>query len=397
MLIPILQELKARGCRISVLGLTTAAGPLKAAGFEPLGFRHFLTSSDERALAHGTLLAAEMAPTGTTVPWEETVAYLGLSFEDLEERVGTESAAKQYREQGRRVFLPLKPLRRVFDRLNPDLLLTTNSPRAELASVKVARERGIPSVSMVSLFGLQIAEILADQVCIPFAATIPQLTARGVDPDSLVITGHPSFDCAGDILNQESAGAAWRTSHSINDDTPLALYAMQPGIGDQSTLIEASLAEAIRRNPQLRIAVRKHPNHRDSDVQKVIEQLGPATLNASGAALGTVLHACDVLVTHHSTVGIKAALIGKQVAFFNRENDSSVYGLPLHEYDWASFSTSVAAGARALAAIRREPPAQQQARGSQIRQDWNCDGRSHHRIAETVLRALDKPGMRRVA
>ena len=388
MLIPVLQELKAQSCRISVFGLTTAGEPLQAAGFEPLGFRHLLTVEDERACQHGIRLAEEIQADGKSVPLEETIAYLGLSYTDLEDRLGTENAEQQYRTQGRRAFLPLKPLRRAFDQMQPDVLLTTNSPRAELASVKVARERGIPSVSMVSLFGLQIADIIADRVCIPFEATIPQLTTRGVDSRTLVITGHPSFDCAADVLHLDAAGNEWRIKHSINNDTPLALYAMQPGIDDQSDLIEASLAQALIQNPQLRIAVRKHPNHCDADVQNVINRLGSVALNASEDALGTVLHACDVLVTHHSTVGIKAALIGKQVAFFNLENDISVYGLPLHEYDWASFSTTVETGASAIASIKRESLTQQQGRGSQIRQAWNCDGRSHYRIAETVLEAL---------
>lgn len=388
MLIPVLQELKAQGCRISVLGLTTATEPLRAAGFEPLGFRHLLTSTDERARQHGIRLAEELRADGKSVPLEETIAYLGLSYADLEERIGTENANQLYRAHGRRAFLPLNPLRRLFDQLKPDALLTTNSPRAELASVKVAQEQGIPTISMVSLFGIQIADIIADRVCIPFEATIPQLTKRGVDPRTLVITGHPSFDCAADVLHQESAGIAWRTKHSINNDTPLALYAMQPGIDDQSALIEASLIQALSQNPQLRVAVRKHPNHRDVDAQKMIDRLGAAALNASEDALGTVLHACDVLVTHHSTVGIKAALIGKRVAFFNLENDISNYGLPLHEYDWASFSTTEDAGAIALASIRRDSLSEQQVRGDQIRQTWNCDGRSHYRIAETVLQAL---------
>ncbi|WP_417382668.1 hypothetical protein [Gimesia sp.] len=388
MLIPVLQELKAQGCRISVLGLTTATEPLRAAGFEPLGFRHLLTSTDERARQHGIRLAEELRADGKSVPLEETIAYLGLSYADLEERIGTENADQLYRAHGRRAFLPLNPLRRLFDQLKPDALLTTNSPRAELASVKVAQEQGIPTISMVSLFGIQIADIIADRVCIPFEATIPQLTKRGVDPRTLVITGHPSFDCAADVLHQESAGIAWRTKHSINNDTPLALYAMQPGIDDQSALIEASLIQALSQNPQLRVAVRKHPNHRDVDAQKMIDRLGAAALNASEDALGTVLHACDVLVTHHSTVGIKAALIGKRVAFFNLENDISNYGLPLHEYDWASFSTTEDAGAIALASIRRDSLSEQQVRGDQIRQTWNCDGRSHYRIAETVLQAL---------
>lgn len=387
-LIPILQELKAQGCRISVLGLTTATEPLRAAGFEPLGFRHLLTSTDERARQHGIRLAEELRADGKSVPLEETIAYLGLSYADLEERIGTENANQLYRAHGRRAFLPLNPLRRLFDQLKPDALLTTNSPRAELASVKVAQEQGIPTISMVSLFGIQIADIIADRVCIPFEATIPQLIKRGVDPRTLVITGHPSFDCAADVLHQESAGIAWRTKHSINNDTSLALYAMQPGIDDQSALIEASLIQALSQNPQLRVAVRKHPNHRDVDAQKMIDRLGAAALNASEDALGTVLHACDVLVTHHSTVGIKAALIGKRVAFFNLENDISNYGLPLHEYDWASFSTTEDAGAIALASIRRDSLSEQQVRGDQIRQTWNCDGRSHYRIAETVLQAL---------
>ncbi|WP_339733409.1 hypothetical protein [uncultured Gimesia sp.] len=397
MLIPVLEELRSQGCRISVLGLTTAEEPLKAAGFEPIGFRHLMTREDDRAQRHGIRLATEMKADGQSVPLAETIAYLGLSYADLEDRVGVSAAEQHYREQGRRVFLPLNPLRRAFDQFQPDVLLTTNSPRAEQASVIVARERNIPSISLVSLFGLQIADILADQVCIPFKATIPQLTARGVSPENLVITGHPSFDCADDVLHQESAGLAWRTRHKIEDHCLVALYAMQPGMDAQSQLIEASLEQAAILNPNLRIAVRKHPNHTEADARRVIKRFGNSALNASLETLATVLHACDLLVTHHSTVAIKAALIGRKVAFFNLDDDISAYGLPLHSYDWATFSTTIEAGSRAMATVKRESVECQQVRGAQIRQEWNCDGQSHRRIAETVLRVLKSQTASRAA
>jgi hypothetical protein len=69
---------------------------------------------------------------------QETVAYLGLSMADLIADVGPEEAELAYRQFGRQAFLPVRTLDRILRQVAPDLVVCTNSPRAERAAVLAA-------------------------------------------------------------------------------------------------------------------------------------------------------------------------------------------------------------------------------------------------------------------
>lgn len=394
MLIPVLEHLKSLGYEIQVLGLTAAANPLREAGFEPLGFLDFLKTDDTRAVEHGKRIAEKMHCDGIAVSLEESIAYLGLSYADLEDRLGVEEAKTQFELLGRQAFLPLSILRRVFDRLQPDVVITTSSPRAELAAVKVAAERGVPSVGMIDLFGGQVidgillTDILSDHVCIPFEGTIPVLEDWNVSRDQIVITGNPNFNWVSKV--PEVQDRSWRDRHNIKETDILALYAMQPETRDYCDLIEDSLALAVQQNPHLKVAVRSHPCQPDSDAQLVLDRLGDAALPTFSDSLSELIYACDVLVTGNSTVALEAVLLGRKSAMFYINEDLKAHALPLHlYYDWVTFSTNVEHGARAISEITCDTIEDQQRRRVKVCDDWNCDGKSHIRVAEVVIKALE--------
>ncbi|QDT90114.1 glycosyltransferase family protein [Gimesia algae] len=389
MLIPVLKYLQSLGYELQVLGLTTAAAALRKAGFSPLGFRDILRPEDSRAHEHGTRLAADMHHGSKVNSLDESVAYLGLSYADLEDQVGVEGAREAFREKGRQAFLPLNPMRRFFDLLQPDVLLTTNSPRAELASIQVAAERGIPSVGVLDLFGLQpYNDIPTDYVCVPFKQAVSILAERGLDPGALTVTGNPNFDWVHKVLEAESKAPQWRRVHQIKPDELLALYAMKPNWDEHEEMIVSSLEQLLPQKPELKIAVRPHPNSDSQLATSVISRLGAAAFVDDRTPLPMAIETCDLLITHKSTVAVEAALLGRQVALFHSNHDYPTHGIPLHLYNWGSYSISVAEGVQALSLLKKESAALQHQRGTEVRTAWNCDGRSHIRIAEVVIRAL---------
>lgn len=389
MLIPVLKHLKSLGYDVHVLGLTTAAAALRKADLIPLGFQDIIQPEDSRAIKHGKRLAEEMHQGSKVQTLEESIAYLGLSFADLEDQLGVEEAKKEFMAKGRQAFLPLTPIRRLFDQIQPDVLLTTNSPRAELASIKVAAERDIPSVGVLDLFGLQpYNDIPANHVCVPFKQAVSILVDRGLKKENIIVTGNPNFDWVNETACWEKQRDAWRTQHDVQPDDILALYAMKPNWDEHEELIVKSLEHVMRLNPSLKITVRPHPNSDDRLPENVIKRLGKSAFLNKNTPLPLAIESCDALITHKSTVSVEAALSGRQVALFHSNHDYPTHGIPLHLFNWGTFSITLDEGIKALSLLKKESLATQQLRGKEVREAWNCDGKSHIRIAEVVTGAL---------
>jgi hypothetical protein len=124
-LLPVARLVQAQGlAQVVFLALTTAAGPVREAGLPTIGFADLLEGSDAQALRHGERLLDSLSVQAASR--EESVAYLGLSYAELEADVGVQAAADRYRQYGRQAFLPVRVLERALHRWQPACVLTTN-------------------------------------------------------------------------------------------------------------------------------------------------------------------------------------------------------------------------------------------------------------------------------
>lgn len=296
-----------------VLGLTTAAHVLGRAGIPFFGFRELLAEGDEPALDIGRRLLGETAA-NAAVSVDESVAYLGLSYSELERTHGKTEAARQYESRGRQSFLPVQTLERVFDRFQPDIVVATNSPRAEQAAIMVARSRGIPAVCIVDLFGgFDIDRIklpdYADRICVLSEATKRTFVAAGRNAEDIVVTGNPAFDSLSDPFLVERA-AEYKALHGLAGKRVI-LWASQVEPKDRKLprRIERELFDIAKRHPELRIVIRPHPS------ESLPDNWVPAGVHVSDQSeeLNMVLSASDVVVVITSTVGLQAALLQKSV------------------------------------------------------------------------------------
>ncbi|MBI3855482.1 MAG: UDP-glycosyltransferase [Planctomycetes bacterium] len=375
MILPVLRELRRRGgWETSVLGLTTAGAVLDAAGIPFLGFKDLVRPGDEKALASGAELAGSHHTDGVGVSREESIAYLGLSYADLRERVGTDEARSRVAAIGRRAFLPLGPLRRVMERTTPDVVVTTNSPRSEEASIRVAKERGVPSVCMVPFAAPELiaqdtvsAHVrepgFADRVLVFGEDVRRWLVAQGRRPEEIVVTGNPAFENLGDpALPARAAG--WRKQRGL-DGRKLILWASSPEPARPALLEEtlSALLAALPRHPDWHLIYRRHPSEPFLPVP-----LHERSSHSDGRdPLEVLLHAVDAVVVTVSTVGIEAALAGKPLVkvCLSRFDAISPYetmgiALPVRRIDELEGQVERALGdgpeSKALAAARRRYP-----------------------------------------
>lgn len=204
----------------------------------------------------------------------------------------------------------------------------------------------------------------------------------------MTVTGNPNFDWVYQSSITESNAPVWRQDHQIQTDDLLALYAMKPGWDEVEELIVCCLERALALKPELKVSIRPHPNSNRQVAENVIRRLGAAAFLDDTTPLPLATEACDILITHKSTVAVEAALFGKQVALFNSNRDYSSYAIPLNLYDWGTFSTTVEEGTKVLTSLQKDSEEVRQQRGAKVRKAWNCDGLCHKRIAKVVIQAL---------
>jgi hypothetical protein len=324
-LLPVAQRVRDLGLAEPVyLALTTAAAPVRSAGIRTVGFGDFITADDQRARAKGEELVSQLQV--QAADRDESVAYLGLSYVDLEDRLGAQAAAREYEKYGRQAFLPLGVLERVMRQLRPSLVVTTNSPRAEQAAIETARAMKIPSVCLVDLFGIWERELLArpdyaNAVCVLNEAVAQSLVRAGRPVANVHVTGNPAFDTVADPA-MWAAGAELRRQAGW-DSLHVCLYASSPepvsipgvaGTGDPQLprAIEQQLIAAVQANPRLALWVRRHPSEAPAD--EVAKMNHPRVrVSTAQMPLHAAIHASDEVIVTVSTVGVEANLAGKRV------------------------------------------------------------------------------------
>ena len=360
MLIPVAQALAASGlAHPVVLALTTAAPAARAAGLDVIQFKDFLTPGDAPALAHGHRLMAGLgAPVSDT---EETTAYLGLSFADLVADVGLTQAELRYVEKGRQAFLPTATLTRILKKIKPDLVVATNSPRAERAAIVAAGQLGIPSVCVVDLFAIDEVQWIgdahyADRVCVLNDSVRQFLIASGRRAEQVVVTGNPGFDALNNAAaiaqgQQLRATQGWADKRVVlwpNQVEP-AVHPFDGRSGKPELPAQALgqlMAWALSRQDVV-LCIRA----RAGEHAPVIPADPRIVLTGQDWPLAPLLHAADMVVTLSSTVGLEGHLAGcRLVQVLGSVFDAA---MPLASYGIADEAVSLVHAQPFLQALNR--------------------------------------------
>lgn len=389
MILPVIKQLRLLepDTECVLLALTTAYGSAKKAGEQPIGYKDLLYLVDaQQALRWGeSLLGQNSSP---DVSNEESVAYLGINYLDLIAQHGESGAAELYADKGRYGFLPLRLMNLLMAALRPDVVVTTNSPRSEEASLAIAVARGIPSVGMVDLFGLDsdayvLREIKPDWTCVLADSVRDRLIRRGFSADRVRVTGNPGFDGLFTPENRQLAEAfvlqkGWLGKHIIFN-----AGAWEPATHPDSDIpagrsfpiaIESILREYVRSRPNTALIQRYHP----SDWFHYPRLLEDPLIHFSeppNEPIHPLLLASSIVVNTNSTVGLEAAVAGKPV--ISIENSPSVLG-------WFSLAKL---GASYPSATHRDLPAilDSMRAGAAPRGGYQSDGRAGLRVAQLLV------------
>jgi hypothetical protein len=396
MVLPVMQQLRLLDPKVScvLLALTTGYALAQKAGEQPLGYRDFLHLVDAKAaLQWGeALLGGNSSP---DVSREESVAYLGINYLDLIAQHGEAGAAQVFSEKGRYGFAPLRFMTSLMHELKPDVVVTTNSPRSEEAALTVAVARGIPSVGMVDLFGLDtdpysLRDVKPDFTCVLADSVRERLVARGFAGDGVKVTGNPGFDGLFTPQNRDLAHAFLARKGWLGKDVIFNAGSWEP-VAHPDTPIPAGLTFPVEIEGILRRYVSNRPNtvliqrYHPGDWFKYPRLPEEADIHFSeppNEPIHPLLIASSVVVNTNSTLGLEAAVLGKPV--ISIENSPSVH----HWFSLAKLGVSHPS------ATHLDLPATLNAVLSHRRcsSAFTSDGLAAQRVAYVILDAAKKPG-----
>ncbi len=367
MTVPVARAVQEAGlAEVLVLGLTTAAPVVLAAGLPLVQVKDFLRPGDAAALARGRELLASLGPVDDE---EESAAYLGLSYEELSLEQGEQAAAERYAENGRQAFLPRALMSRILTAVRPDLLVATNSPRAERAAVLAAGTLGIPAVCMIDLFAIDEVRWIgqpgyAQRLCVLNEHVKQFLVAAGRRADEITVTGNPALDA---LMNPAlpAQGAALRKASGwegkcvllwpVQDEPAIHPFNGKPGNPGLPARLLAVLCEWVLRHPDVVLCVRPRPG----GPAPVLPDQPRFCITGQDWPLSPLLHAVDAVVTLNSMVGLQGHLAGARlIQVLGSCFDEA---MPLARFGIADAEVTLEALPAALdhwsAAARRETPA----------------------------------------
>ncbi len=311
--IPVIQALTMRGHKCEYLALTTARKTALDAGIPCRRVSDFIDPGDQEIAYWGKRLAETHHTDGKGIAYEESVAYLGVSFVSLMHEIGEEKAWQAYEEKGLNAFCAIEFMRTVLREIEPDMVVATTSPRMERAAMVAADMEAIPSLCMVELFGIIEHELIsrADNgkyMALSREDTRQRLIRAGRIPSHLHMTGSPMFDA---IQSQpfKEQGKAWRARHHVPNTTRAVLWAEQPEPSDPELprQVRFHLAEICARHGW-QLIVRLHPSSMDPEKETMPPHV---IVSDASESIHAPLSAADTVITLTSTVGWEALLADK--------------------------------------------------------------------------------------
>jgi hypothetical protein len=251
---------------------------------------------------------------------EETQAYFAIGLRDLAAAEGLDAAIDLVRDKGRFAFEPVATMRRYLQRLRPDVVIATTSPRFEAATLKAARLEGIPSLAVGDLFlsnslGLILSQGYAEHLAVLTEDVAERIVSAGFPAHRVHVTGNPAFDTLAPRADASAMRTRLRERLGIGDrrvilwpgNAATAIPDGRPLATSEAAV--AALERICARDPALTYVFRRHPNAPSAPP----ENLRTGIFDDGERPVEETLLAADIVCAEVSTVALQAALMGKPV------------------------------------------------------------------------------------
>lgn len=337
-LLPIAKKLhQDENLNLKFIGFTTAKKVVEASGIPVLELGNIIQNKDDRILNYiKEIVKTNQHP---DIKYEDALNYNFIGLKDNINHFGEDKALSLFRKYGRKSYLPVQTFKNFFKENKFDLIITTNSPRFELAIQKAAHQLSIKSLSVTDLFN-DVHEY--KYICKGDYAGYLTVLSNNVKEfilekgyrGEIEVTGNPAFD---KLLKEDNSNEVnkIRKLLKLNSKDKLILWACPPSNVDNNCLdpreVFSYLNDFTEKNINYKFIIRQHPN------SKIFEKefdLNNGIFCTKDLSLEICLNACDILMTYNSTVLFQAAMLGKKLITHSYSSPvfDSRFGLDLYNF-----------------------------------------------------------------
>lgn len=210
------------------------------------------------------------------------------------------------------------------------------------------------------------------------------LIERGVEPDTIEVTGCPRFDALAAAMpaprDKVLAGLG------LNRSKPVVMAATQPVKYTITSVTKyefvSGLVEAVQAGV-FQLIIKKHPYETDDIVERTAKGTRGVAVT-SGGDLADLIRASDAVTTIHSTVALEALVLDRPVVVYQPAGTAEL--VPYCSEEAAELAQDAEGLRRALASVIGGGPAANRAkRDAFLARHLLLDGNSAHRIADLAL------------
>ena len=307
MLIPVAKMLQELDYKVLFFAMTTAIDKLEQTNFKFHTYNDFF--NNDKVINCGKSLVKNLNT--IKLKNEESIVYLGQNYLELVEKHGEKKAFDLYTTANRQAFEPINSMRYVLKKINPDLVISTNSPRSEKCILQASGELGIKSIALVDLFAIRCVSWLkksnfANKVCVFSDDVKSYLVENGRNENDIKVTGNPVFDELvnnKDITNNKGIyRVLWASQKEPN-------YFIEFGVKGNVNLpmlVEKKLFQIFKKK-EWQLVIRNHPNEEQRKYPEFVE------VSDSATKLIDTLKTIDLVITCTSTVGLEGLILGKDL------------------------------------------------------------------------------------
>lgn len=148
-------------------------------------------------------------------------------------------------------------------------------------------------------------------------SSLADMIAQGVDPDRIVVTGHPGFDSL--VSTDRADMLKVRQELAVSEHHRLVLFASQPsyiGAFDQPqkrTEMIKTVVRVVGSVKDVTLVIKPHPGEKRNELAALIGNASHVVLTDGAVSIAPLIKACDVFVTFFSTTALQALYVGKPV------------------------------------------------------------------------------------
>ncbi|WP_103665860.1 hypothetical protein [Gracilimonas amylolytica] len=184
-----------RGVTTKILPLTTAVPYCNSHDIEYLRLSEFATKDDftPKVIKVVEEYVQKLLNDKIGIPYEHTLLYHLIGLQELINRLGYAKALKEFYKHGRYSFEPIGFATSVIKQIRAEAVVTTNSPRMELAFQKASEMLDIPSFAIDDLSGNPIKMMQSSVVFVDNDISRKNLKSNGYKGE-IIISGNPIFE-----------------------------------------------------------------------------------------------------------------------------------------------------------------------------------------------------------